>query len=226
MAELSDIQNELVRNEIEEFIEKEAERRHIIQMYARAKPAMQDIAAAIIEGDHGASDRLTRAALGLIALALSVLLPADPAKAEKLILLLDWFLNPDHAPLVVAEEKGFFAAAGLEVEMIEPADPNDPPKMVAAGKDSGLWLLRSAEGAWSRTRIDADSKGFEHATILADLDGDGRDELYTASDDHGEVRRYVWMGDGFGREVIYRRPGGGGAALTWNLMPLPVALIP
>ena len=82
----------------------------------------------------GNRSHLTRAALGLIALALSVLLPADPAKAEKLTLLLDWFLNPDHAPLVVAEEMGFFAAAGLEVEMIEPADPNDPPKLVAAGK--------------------------------------------------------------------------------------------
>jgi len=70
----------------------------------------------------------------LIALTLGVLLPAGPARAEKLTLLLDWFLNPDHAPLVVAEEKGFFAEAGLEVEMIEPADPNDPPKLVAAGK--------------------------------------------------------------------------------------------
>ncbi len=77
---------------------------------------------------------LTRAALGLLALMMSVLLSADPAKAEKLTLLLDWFLNPDHAPLVVAEEKGFFAEAGLEVEMIEPANPNDPPKLVAAGK--------------------------------------------------------------------------------------------
>jgi putative hydroxymethylpyrimidine transport system substrate-binding protein len=62
------------------------------------------------------------------------MLSASPAKAEKLTLLLDWFLNPDHAPLVVAQEKGFFAEAGLEVEMIEPADPNDPPKLVAAGK--------------------------------------------------------------------------------------------
>jgi putative hydroxymethylpyrimidine transport system substrate-binding protein len=72
--------------------------------------------------------------LAPIALALSVLLPAGPAQAEKLTLLLDWFLNPDHATLVVAEEKGFFAEAGLEVEMIEPADPNDPPKLVAAGQ--------------------------------------------------------------------------------------------
>src|SRR3546814_9566968 len=45
-----------------------------------------------------------------------------------------WFVNPDHGPLVVAQEQGFFAAQGLEVEMIAPADPNDPPKLVAAGE--------------------------------------------------------------------------------------------
>ena len=54
--------------------------------------------------------------------------------AERLTVMLDWFVNPDHGPLVIAEAKGFFADAGLEVEMIEPADPNDPPKLVAAGK--------------------------------------------------------------------------------------------
>ena len=59
---------------------------------------------------------------------------ATPAKAEKLTVMLDWFINPDHGPLIVALEKGFFAEAGLEVELIEPADPNDPPKLVAAGK--------------------------------------------------------------------------------------------
>ncbi len=59
---------------------------------------------------------------------------AAPARAEPLTVLLDWYLNPDHAPLVVALEKGYFADAGLEVELVEPADPNDPPKMVAAGK--------------------------------------------------------------------------------------------
>ena len=54
--------------------------------------------------------------------------------AEKLTVLLDWFINPDHGPLIVAQEKGLFAEAGLEVEMIEPADPSLPPKLVAAGK--------------------------------------------------------------------------------------------
>lgn len=54
--------------------------------------------------------------------------------ADKITVVLDWFVNPDHAPLVVAREKGFFEAAGLDVDLIAPADPNDPPKLVAAGR--------------------------------------------------------------------------------------------
>ncbi len=53
---------------------------------------------------------------------------------QKVTLLLDWFVNPDHAALIVAQQKGYFAAHDLEVEIIEPADPSMPPKLVAAGK--------------------------------------------------------------------------------------------
>ncbi len=59
---------------------------------------------------------------------------AQAARAESLTLMLDWFVNPDHGPLVIANEKGFFRDAGLEVELVAPADPNDPPKLVAAKK--------------------------------------------------------------------------------------------
>ena len=45
--------------------------------------------------------------------------------------MLDWFVNPDHGPLIVAQEKGFFADQNLEVEIIAPADPSVPPKMAA-----------------------------------------------------------------------------------------------
>ncbi|GAB6111910.1 ABC transporter substrate-binding protein [Desulfomicrobium salsuginis] len=69
----------------------------------------------------------------LIILA-SLLLFATTAQAEKLTVLLDWFVNPDHAPLFVAQEKGFFKARGLDVEFIAPSNPNDPPKLVAAGQ--------------------------------------------------------------------------------------------
>ena len=54
--------------------------------------------------------------------------------ADSLTVLLDWFVNPDHAPLIIAREKGFFADEGLAVTLVAPADPNDPPKLVAAGK--------------------------------------------------------------------------------------------
>ncbi len=54
--------------------------------------------------------------------------------ADKLTVLLDWFINPDHGPLVVAHENGYFKEAGLDVDLVEPADPNNPPKWVAAGK--------------------------------------------------------------------------------------------
>ncbi|EKD71110.1 MAG: hypothetical protein ACD_46C00269G0002 [uncultured bacterium] len=64
---------------------------------------------------------------------------ATPPTTKKLTVILDWFPNPDHAPLIVAKEKGFFKEQGLEVELIGPADPSDPPKLVAAQKaDIGI----------------------------------------------------------------------------------------
>lgn len=66
---------------------------------------------------------------------LMILFTASTSYAgDKIIVLLDWFLNPGHAPLFVAEEKGFFKEQQLEVDIIGPADPTDPPKLVAAGK--------------------------------------------------------------------------------------------
>lgn len=69
-----------------------------------------------------------------VVLAVLLLLAAPARAAEKLTVMLDWFVNPDHGPLIVAREKGFFAAEGLEVDLVAPADPNDPPKLVAAGR--------------------------------------------------------------------------------------------
>jgi len=73
--------------------------------------------------------------LAVLPIAFAIMLAAQSAQAnDKLTLLLDWFVNPDHAPIFVAQERGYFAARGLDVEIVAPADPNDPPKLVAAGR--------------------------------------------------------------------------------------------
>jgi putative hydroxymethylpyrimidine transport system substrate-binding protein len=76
---------------------------------------------------------------GAFLLGLAAILPARAADAgapavQKVTLLLDWFVNPVHAAIVVAKEKGFFAKAGLDVSFVEPADPSMPPRLVAAGQ--------------------------------------------------------------------------------------------
>ena len=63
MAEIGDIVNEFVRKEIEEYIERENERQAIINLYAKTTSSMQDIAAAIIDGQHKTVDQLTKASL-------------------------------------------------------------------------------------------------------------------------------------------------------------------
>ena len=63
MAELSDIGNEFIRQEIEEYLERPEEIERNIELFARVRPAMQAIAAALIEGEDGEVDRLTKLAL-------------------------------------------------------------------------------------------------------------------------------------------------------------------
>jgi putative hydroxymethylpyrimidine transport system substrate-binding protein len=53
---------------------------------------------------------------------------------EKLTLDLDFYPNPDHAGIYMAEKEGFFKEAGLEVAINSPSDPSAPLKDVAAGQ--------------------------------------------------------------------------------------------
>ncbi|WP_171175287.1 ABC transporter substrate-binding protein [Ruegeria sp. HKCCD8929] len=66
--------------------------------------------------------------------ALAMLASTPAMAADKMTVLLDWFINPDHGPIIVAQENGYFAEQGLEVEIVPPADPSAPPRLVAAGQ--------------------------------------------------------------------------------------------
>ena len=84
---------------------------------------------------NGLTRRTLVAGAALLPFAAPALVRADDARPrEKIRLLLDWYLNPNHAPILAAQATGAFAAENLEVEILEPADPNDPPKLVAAGQ--------------------------------------------------------------------------------------------
>ncbi|HAT1609185.1 TPA: ABC transporter substrate-binding protein [Raoultella planticola] len=68
------------------------------------------------------------------AITLTALISGQAMANEKLTLVLDWYINPDHAPIVVAEQIGAFKAQGLDVKIVPPSDPALPPRLVAAGQ--------------------------------------------------------------------------------------------
>lgn len=69
----------------------------------------------------------------LVLLTLSTMSGRD-AVAQDVTLMLDWFPNVDHLPIYVAQEKGYFAKAGIQVEIFSPSDTSDALKLAVAGK--------------------------------------------------------------------------------------------
>ena len=63
MTTITDVSNDFIRQEIEEYIERPDERERTISLFLRARPKMQEIAAALIDGDNETVNRLTREAL-------------------------------------------------------------------------------------------------------------------------------------------------------------------
>jgi len=66
----------------------------------------------------------------LLLLLLVVFTNTFAKDSKPLIVALDWFVNPNHAPLFVALDQGFFKEHGLSVQFVPPADPTDAEKMV------------------------------------------------------------------------------------------------
>jgi len=61
------------------------------------------------------------------------------AKPTTLKVLLDWYPNPNHAPIVLAESLGYFKNEQLHVKLITPADPSIAPKLIATNQaDIGI----------------------------------------------------------------------------------------
>jgi putative hydroxymethylpyrimidine transport system substrate-binding protein len=57
-----------------------------------------------------------------------------PGQPQPLDVALDFYVNPDHAGLYEAIDRGYFRDAGLDVHPQVPSDPSAPIKEVAAGR--------------------------------------------------------------------------------------------
>ncbi|MFH1679208.1 MAG: VCBS repeat-containing protein [Candidatus Eisenbacteria bacterium] len=77
-------------------------------------------------------------------------------------------------------------------------DGDGTKELVASTKSNGIWKLtppKTAGAEWEKTLLATGTSGFEHATTLADFDGDGKSAIYVASDDQKELRCY-WYEEG------------------------------
>ena len=64
----------------------------------------------------------------------------DTGELETIDVVLDWYPNAVHAFLYEAEEKGYFADEGLQVNILFPSNTSDPLTMTAAGRaDIGFY---------------------------------------------------------------------------------------
>jgi len=89
---------------------------------------------------------MKRAPISAVALAVAILtlvlgLAACGEKSENVngesqpfTLTLDFYPNPDHAGIYLAQKLGYFEEAGLDVTIQTPSDPAAPIKQVAAGR--------------------------------------------------------------------------------------------
>ena len=74
--------------------------------------------------------------------------------------------------------------------------------MIASPLKSGIWMFRPGTAHWKKEQIAFSSSGFEHATVIADLENNGTKEIYVAADDQHELQRFSWDGQRFTKEVI------------------------
>lgn len=78
---------------------------------------------------------MPRRFLAVLLCASAWTLGARPASAaDKLTVILDWFINANHATLLAGQSCGTYARHGLKVSFIAPADTTSPPRLVAAGQ--------------------------------------------------------------------------------------------
>ncbi len=153
---------------------------------------------------------LTAAALLMMAL------PADAQ--ERLAVALDWTPNTNHVGLYVAQSQGWFAEAGLDVDILPYTDTSSGALVAAGAAEFGVL---SAVGFHSQRATGADIKAVmavvQHETGRLVFDGD-RDDIQRPADLDGKI--YAGFGSAWEAALIstiIRNDGGEGVFDTVTL---------
>ncbi|GEK46024.1 ABC transporter substrate-binding protein [Bisbaumannia pacifica] len=103
--------------------------------------------------------------------------PIAPPPLRELKVMLEWYLGLQHAPWILARERGHFDRQALSVELMSPADPEVPTKLLSAqridlalGRQPQLHLESAAGQPLVRvaTLIDSPAGGL---LMREDIDG-------------------------------------------------------
>lgn len=86
----------------------------------------------------GLAGALTLIAVGCDATALPADETVESVNLQEVTLMLDWVPNVNHTGLFVAEELGYFAEAGLDVEIIQPGEVLVEAAIVSGAADFGV----------------------------------------------------------------------------------------
>ncbi|MEW6366433.1 MAG: VCBS repeat-containing protein [Acidobacteriota bacterium] len=96
-------------------------------------------------------------------------------------------------------------------------------EIIASTRKNGIYVIQRKGGSWSVADVvpGSVSSGFEHATVVFDWDGDGRDDIFVASDDQKKLRHF-WLPKG---QTTYQSEDimdfQAEKYFIWNVMPLP-----
>lgn len=68
--------------------------------------------------------------------------------------LLNWHATPYHLPIFLAQAKGYYAAEGVKVALLEPNDPSDVTEIIGSGKvDMGCKAMIHVSASCSRADL-------------------------------------------------------------------------